>query len=119
MFVIWCGIVLLCAVAAFAGWYVRQLWIGHAELRRENEQILVRLTSIDRWAGAFVAHSDKRSIDIETRTESLNKRLAALETENRPTKIPKAEESDDPFSGPRSWAAQAAAAERGEGVRVA
>lgn len=56
------------------------------------------------------------SENFTLRFDELNSRLVDLETENKTTAPVKREEDEDPFSGSRSWSAQAAAASRGSGA---
>lgn len=53
---------------------------------------------------------------LSAKIDQMNVRIVDLETEPDPT--PKSKDDDDLMASANSWLAQAAAAERGEGVRV-
>lgn len=53
---------------------------------------------------------------LSAKIQDMNARIVDLETEPDPT--PKSKDDDDMMASANSWIAQAAAAERGEGVRV-
>lgn len=72
-----------------------------------NDQTLSRIAAIERWAGPFAEFSG-----------DMNKRLIFLETDNVDLSKKPERDDEDPFTGSRSWTAQAAAAERGAGVRL-
>lgn len=107
-FVIWGMILVSFFTNAFIGWYVRQLWNAEKQRNLAMDQLLKRLTPLERWSSAFAQFG-----------EDLSKRVIAIEISNKGlTALRPKEDEEDPFSGPRSWQAQAAAAERAEGVSI-
>lgn len=74
------------------------------------------IASLQSWAASWVAFHEKLAKDCDGKIDELSKRLIQLETENKEI-TPKKRDDDDPYEGARSWNAQAAAAERGFGVR--
>lgn len=109
-FIIWTILLFLLAVNAVIGWKLHQLHSGQNQQSGESEQIIVRLTAVERWAAAYAPFMDGR-------TDDLNKRLIQLETENKEIVTRKRDdESEDPFSGSRAWVTQATAASRAAGV---
>lgn len=98
--------------SAIIGSYVRQLWTGQRTLStalqsaaRADLEAKKNIEALQAWANSHAQFA-----------ADLNKRLVTLETENKDI-VPKKKDNDDPYSGPRSWSAQAAAAERAAGVR--
>lgn len=108
---IYCIVILIGCVLL---WHI----FKHRELLRVqsvvNDQLMSRLAelekrnlSFDSWAGSFSEFSG-----------DMNKRLVSLETDNKDLTAKPPRDDEDPFTGSRSWTAQAAAAERGAGVRL-
>lgn len=145
-FFIWAGISIVLLGVAATGWYLRQLWLGQDSTGKEIDRAIsqqvtgdrelgVRIAAMEEWAKSYAAFHERASrqqsdhvgaleFNINSlreatiaRFDGLNKRLVSIETENKEVVLKKRDEDDDPFAGPRSWAAQAAAAERGSGVR--
>ncbi len=104
-------------------WAVVQLRRGVAVTSKRIDHILARLVEVESkamglqsWASSWVSFHENLAKRNDGEIDKLNKRLIELETENKNTP-PQKSDDDDPYGGPRSWSAQAAAAERGLGVR--
>lgn len=136
---IWCGIAVLVGGLCVLAYFIRQLWIGANRISsaldsvakdlaeiRQNIQIVresiqhvsERVKVMEVWAASWVAFQENIAKQNDTKIDDVNKRLISIETENKNTP-PAKREDDDPFTGSRSWSAQAAAASRGLGVDVA
>jgi hypothetical protein len=116
-FFIWCGISILFIGSCVIAWCVYELRSGQSLANKKAEDSLNRIVSMERWAKSWLEFQEHLSKAQSTRCDDLNSRLIQLETENK--NIPPVKrEDEDPFTGSRSWAAQVAAAERGEGVRI-
>lgn len=126
-FFIWSGIATVCVGLIAAAVRIRQLRdatyailarLMAAEKRSESicSDLDLRISKLKAWSDSFVALHEHISRQESARVDEINVRLVNLETENKPI-VPEKPDDDDPFAGPRSWAAQAAAAERGSGVR--
>lgn len=118
-FAIWATIALLLLSLGASVWHI---WKLH-----------IRVAKLNRWAVAYVPYmttklkgqEDQAQADLKplrdfilNGSQDFNKRLIQLETDNKVIPPPKRDEDDDPLNGPRSWTAQAAAAERAAGVRT-
>lgn len=133
-FVIWTVVAVTATSVGIVGWYARQLWIGLSAINARVESAILdqdriqkgmeslretvldvaaRLKTLEAWAASWVAFQESVSKQQSARVDDLNKRLVDIETENKITAPVKRDDDDDPFGGPRSWSAQAAAAERG------
>lgn len=97
---------------------LKELRVGLATTQKELDQIDASLKALQSWSASFVAFHENVSRQYSNRTDDINRRLIQLETQNK-TLDPVKKEDDDPYSGPRSWAAQSAAASRGLGVEIA
>lgn len=142
-FYIWAAIVGIATGTGAAGWFLRKLWVNSGAITGLIEGVLAqyldtktsqgflnnaqatfnadvetRTASLKAWADSYSAFYEHASRLQSERVDDLNKRLIQIETENKTITPEKKDEDEDPFNGPRSWAAQAAAAERGAGVRV-
>ena len=118
-FFICCGMLVLIVGFGVLAWCVRRMWVGQKLQSTVSDRIIaekkLEYESLVKYVQNFGSHSIQQANENTAKLCSeLSKRLVDLETENKITPPKKRDDDDDPFVGSRSWAAQAAAAERGE-----